>query len=79
MSSPASSPAAESRVLVAAGTTPRAALEAAGIDINGPSGVVVVRDSAGVLRDLDVPFDAADEVEPVAIDSADGARWPRTT
>jgi threonyl-tRNA synthetase len=72
VSSAASSPAAESRLTVAAGTTPRAALEAAGIDINGPSGVVVVRDSAGVLRDLDVPFDSSDEVEPVAIDSADG-------
>jgi threonyl-tRNA synthetase len=72
VSSAASSPAAESRLTVAAGTTPRAALEAAGIDLNGPSGVVVVRDSAGVLRDLDVPFDSSDEVEPVAIDSADG-------
>jgi len=60
------------RLSVAAGTTPRAALEAAGIDINGPSGVVVVRDSGRVLRDLDVPFDTADEVEPVAIDSPDG-------
>jgi threonyl-tRNA synthetase len=70
--SAASSPEAESRLTVAAGTTPRAALEAAGIDINGPSGVVVVRDSAGVLRDLDVPLDSSDEVEPVAIDSADG-------
>jgi threonyl-tRNA synthetase len=72
VSSAASSPVAESRLSVAAGTTPRAALEAAGVDINGPSAVVVVRDSAGVLRDLDVPFDASDEVEPVAIDSADG-------
>jgi threonyl-tRNA synthetase len=57
---------------VAAGTTARAALEAAGIDLNGPSGVVVVRDSADQLRDLDVPFEATDEVEPVAIDSPDG-------
>jgi threonyl-tRNA synthetase len=59
-------------VAVAAGTTPRAALEAAGIDVNGPSGAVVVRDSRGELRDLDVPFDAADEVEPVPMDSPDG-------
>ncbi|MDQ1741016.1 MAG: threonyl-tRNA synthetase, partial [Pseudonocardiales bacterium] len=59
-------------VAVAAGTTPRAALEAAGIDVNGPSGAVVVRDSRGELRDLDVPFDSADEVEPVPMDSSDG-------
>ena len=59
-------------VAVAAGTTPRAALEAAGVDLTGPSGAVVVRDSQGVLRDLDVPFAAADEVEPVPMDSPDG-------
>ncbi len=59
-------------VAVAAGTTPRAALEAAGVDLNGPSGAVVVRDSRGELRDLDVVFDAADDVEPVGIDSPDG-------
>ncbi len=59
-------------VAVAAGTTPRAALEAAGIDLTGPSGAVVVRDSRGELRDLDVPFEAADEVEPVSMDSPDG-------
>ena len=59
-------------VAVAAGTTPRAVLEAAGLDLNGPSGAVVVRDSRGQLRDLDVPFEAADEVEPVAMDSPDG-------
>ncbi|MGX7679995.1 threonine--tRNA ligase [Jatrophihabitans sp. DSM 45814] len=57
---------------VAAGTTPRAALEAAGIDVNGPAGIVVVRDSTGVLRDLDIAFDSADVTEPVAIDSPDG-------
>jgi threonyl-tRNA synthetase len=60
------------KLTVAAGTTARAALEAAGTDLNGPSGVVVVRDSADQLRDLDVPFEATDEVEPVAIDSPDG-------
>ncbi|MDQ1749045.1 MAG: threonyl-tRNA synthetase [Pseudonocardiales bacterium] len=60
------------KLTVAAGTTARAALEAAGIDLNGPSGVVVVRDSADQLRDLDVPFEATDQVEPVAIDSPDG-------
>jgi len=64
--------AARPSVAVAAGTTPRAALEAAGVDLTGPSGVVVVRDSRGELRDLDVPFEAADEVEPVPMDSPDG-------
>jgi threonyl-tRNA synthetase len=59
-------------VAVAAGTTPRAALEAAGIDLSGPSGAVVVRDSRGELRDLDVPFDSADGVQPVPMDSPDG-------
>ena len=59
-------------VAVAAGTTPRAALEAAGLDVNGPSGAVVVRDSRGQLHDLDVPFEAADDVEPVPMDSPDG-------
>ena len=61
------------RVSVDAGATPRQALEAAGLgDFNGPSGTVVVRDSAGQLRDLDVALAAADEVEPVAVDSPDG-------
>jgi len=59
-------------VAVTAGTSPRAALEAAGADLNGPSGAVVVRDSHGWLRDLDVAFEVSDEVAPVAIDSADG-------
>ncbi|MBV9820792.1 MAG: threonine--tRNA ligase, partial [Actinobacteria bacterium] len=64
--------AARPSIAVAAGTTPRAALEAAGIDLTGPSGAVVVRDSHGELRDLDVPFAADDQVEPVAMDSPDG-------
>ncbi len=65
-------PGARPQLVVATGTTPRAALEAAGVDLNGPSGAVVVRDSAGQLRDLDVAFAAEDRVEPVAIDSPDG-------
>ncbi|MCW2539894.1 MAG: threonine--tRNA ligase [Frankiales bacterium] len=65
-------PDSRPRLTVAAGTTPRAALEAAGVDLNGPSGVVVVRDEAGVLRDLDVTFPADADVDPVAIDSPDG-------
>jgi threonyl-tRNA synthetase len=72
VSMPAVQPGSRPRLTVAAGTTARAALEAAGIDLNGPSGVVVVRDSSGQLRDLDVPFAATDEVEPVPIDSPDG-------
>jgi threonyl-tRNA synthetase len=72
VSSAAPSSAVQPRLMVAAGITARGALEAAGIDINGPSGVVVVRDSSGQLRDLDVPFEVADEVELVAIDSPDG-------
>jgi threonyl-tRNA synthetase len=71
-SQPTVQPEARPSVAVAAGTTPRAALEAAGIELNGPSGAVVVRDSNGDLRDLDVPFDSADEVQPVAMNSADG-------
>src|SRR5262249_16165938 len=46
--------------------------EAAGIDFNGPSGIVVVRDNDGNLRDLDVPFEVDADVEAVAIDSEDG-------
>jgi threonyl-tRNA synthetase len=45
---------------------------AAGLDVNGPAGVVVVRDSGGKLRDLDVAFSQDDQVEPVTIDSPDG-------
>jgi threonyl-tRNA synthetase len=60
-------------VSVAAGTTPRAALEQAGLELTGPSGAVVVRDLAdGALRDLDVAFTEDGKVEPVAIDSPDG-------
>jgi len=65
-------PGGEQTLTVAAGSAPRAALEAAGIDVNGPSGVVVVRDSAGQLRDLDVAFAETDTVEAVPIDSPDG-------
>jgi len=60
------------RLTVIVGTAPRTALESAGVEVNGPSGAVVVRDSAGQLRDLDVVFEIDDEVEPVAIDSPDG-------
>src|SRR4051794_36463280 len=72
VSQPTAQPEFRPQVVVAAGTTPRSALEAAGIELTGPSGAVVVRDSAGQLRDLDVPFAAADEVAPVRLDSPDG-------
>jgi len=65
-------PESRPRLTVAAGSTARAAIEAAGLDLNGPTGVVVVRDSSGQLRDLDVSFDRDDEVEPVPVDSPDG-------
>ena len=66
MSSAVSSPSVQP-VLVTAGVTPRTALEVAGVELNGPSGAVVVRDPAGRLRDLDVPFENEEEVEPVAL------------
>ncbi len=70
---PAQSPDARQSVSVAAGTTPRAALDAAGLDLNGPSGAVVVRDLVdGTLHDLDVEFAEPGDVEPVPADSPDG-------
>ncbi len=68
--SPPESPVA---ILVTAGSTPRAALEAVGAPFNGVDGAVVVRrlDDA-TLRDLDVTFDVAAEVEPVPASSPDG-------
>ena len=72
-SAPAPSPATRPRVLVAAGTTARTALDAAGVSLTGPDGAVVVRlPEDGVLRDLDVAFDADAEVEPVAAGEPDG-------
>ena len=66
------SPPVIAPVLVAAGVTPRTALEVAGVELTGASGAVVVRDPAGRLRDLDVPFEFEESVEPVAMDSPDG-------
>ena len=61
------------RVRVAAGTTPRAALEEAAVSLQGPAGAVVVRYVLdGSLRDLDVPFDSEAEVEPVAANEPEG-------
>jgi threonyl-tRNA synthetase len=58
--------------VVPAGTTAQAAVDAAGLPVTGPKAVVVVRDAAGRLRDLEWAPDADAEVEPVLIDSEDG-------
>jgi len=58
---------------VAAGTTAAAALDAAGVPTDGPSGAVVVREvGSAALRDLAWAPVADTEVEPVRIDSAEG-------
>jgi threonyl-tRNA synthetase len=61
------------RLHVAAGTTAREALSAAGIPLNGEKGAVVVRDiSDDSLRDLDVVFAEDGEVVPVSADEPQG-------
>jgi threonyl-tRNA synthetase len=60
-------------VRVSAGTTAMDALREAGIDVNGPSGAIVVRDPAsGALKDLDWTPDADVEAEVVTAASPDG-------
>ncbi|MCW3817481.1 threonine--tRNA ligase [Micromonospora sp. DR5-3] len=59
-------------VVVAAGTTAADAVAAAGLPTTGPKAIVVVRDPAGVLRDLDWKPAEETAVEPVSIDSPDG-------
>jgi threonyl-tRNA synthetase len=59
-------------VVVAAGTTCAEAIAAAGLPTSGPKAVVVVRDAAGVLRDLDWAPQVDTDVVPVAIDTPDG-------
>jgi threonyl-tRNA synthetase len=60
-------------VSVAAGTTASDALREAGVELNGPSGAVVVRDRAtGELRDLAWSPEADAEVEPVPASSPAG-------
>jgi threonyl-tRNA synthetase len=59
-------------VVVTAGTTCAAAIASAGLPASGPKAIVVVRDEAGQLRDLDWAPDTDVSVEPVAIDSPDG-------
>jgi threonyl-tRNA synthetase len=59
-------------VRVPAGTTALEALRAAGVELTGPQGAVVVRDAAGQLHDLAwVPGSDVD-VEPVPAASPDG-------
>ncbi|MGN6606420.1 MAG: threonine--tRNA ligase [Jatrophihabitans sp.] len=59
-------------VRVAAGSSAEDALRAAGVDLNGPDGAVVVRDADGTLRDLEWVPDTDTDVEPVAASSPDG-------
>ena len=71
--SPSSAIPVSTSVRVAAGTTPRAALDAAGLALTGPHGAVVVRDVAdGSLHDLDVAWRDEAYVEPVAADEPEG-------
>ncbi|MEV0154466.1 threonine--tRNA ligase [Micromonospora sp. NPDC050686] len=59
-------------VVVAAGTTAADAVAATGLPMTGPKAVVVVRDPAGQLRDLDWTPAEETSVEPVALDTPDG-------
>jgi len=59
-------------LVVPAGTTAADAVFAAGLPAAGPKAVVVVRDSAGRLRDLDWAPAADETVTPVALDEPDG-------
>jgi threonyl-tRNA synthetase len=70
-SAPTTKPAADP-VVVAAGKTCAEAITAAGLPAHGPKAVVVVRDAAGVLRDLDWVPQVDTDVVPVAIDEPDG-------
>ena len=70
-SAPTKKPAADP-VVVAAGTTCAEAIAAAKLPTSGPKAIVVVRDAAGVLRDLDWVPQVDTDVVPVAIDEPDG-------
>jgi threonyl-tRNA synthetase len=59
-------------LVVPAGTTAADAVAAAGLPTSGPKAVVVVRDAAGRLRDLDWKPELDTDVTPVAIDEPDG-------
>ncbi|CAN5230300.1 threonine--tRNA ligase [soil metagenome] len=66
------SPAVPHAVPVPAGTTARAALEAAGALGSGPDQVIVVRDSDGALHDLEWTPERGADVHGVAMSSAEG-------
>ncbi|MGQ4330333.1 threonine--tRNA ligase [Streptomyces hayashii] len=59
-------------VVVPAGTTCADAVAAAKLPLRGPNAIVVVRDPAGALRDLDWSPETETEVEAVALSSKDG-------
>ncbi|GAA3917819.1 threonine--tRNA ligase [Actinoplanes auranticolor] len=59
-------------LVVPAGTTAADAVAAAGLPAAGPKAIVVVRDPAGRLRDLDWAPELDTEVTPVPLDSPDG-------
>ncbi|MGI8651813.1 MAG: threonine--tRNA ligase [Geodermatophilaceae bacterium] len=61
-----------STVMVAAGTSAAQALEAAPVALTGPHAAVVVRDSGGVLHDLDWTPGEDQPVEPVPMSSPAG-------
>ena len=70
--SAATAPETVRTVRVAAGTTAWDALQADGVDVNGPNGAIVVRDPDGVLRDLEWAPEADTEVEVVTAAAAEG-------
>jgi threonyl-tRNA synthetase len=59
-------------VRVPAGTTALDALRDAGIEVDGPSGALVVREPGGVLKDLAWSPDGDTDVEVVTAASSDG-------
>ena len=60
------------RLALPAGTTAATAVAEAGLQVNGPNAIVVVRDADGKLRDLDWAPETDTEVEPVPMSSPDG-------
>ncbi len=59
-------------VVVPAGTPAADAVAAAGLPSSGPKAIVVVRDPAGRLRDLDWVPELDTDVTPVSLDEPDG-------
>jgi threonyl-tRNA synthetase len=59
-------------LVVPAGTTAADAVAAAGLPTSGPKAIVVVRDAAGRLRDLDWAPELDTDVTAVSVDSPDG-------